>query len=400
MTLRTSRLTRAADLLDWVALYMSRRRLRTLLTAAGTCLGVAAFVAASSLTQTAAASVNAHFDKLRATELRAVPQSGRVDTATWHPADMESRLRQIDGIEHAGIISSIPDGTTLTLAALGQQSSGEQVPLVALSRGAFAAVQPDLHGRAAIGFTTGDTASRTALIGHQLADRLGVSGGLHPIQIHLDGIAFTVAGVIHTTDRRPDLMYSVAVPAGAAETIWADDLEREVLAAVEIGAADVVAQQLPVAIAPAAPDEVLVVSPVEPEQVAGTVGADVHRLSILVGAVLILVGALSIAAATYGAVNERTAEFGLRRAMGAPAAHVGALVVAEASVIGALAGAAGSAVGVVATVLVALSQAWSPVIDVIVVVVAPVGGLAVGLIAGAIPAVKATRLDPIAALRG
>jgi ABC-type antimicrobial peptide transport system permease subunit len=62
-------------------------------------------------------------------------------------------------------------------------------------------------------------------------------------------------------------------------------------------------------------------------------------------------------------------------------------------------GVLGSSVGVLVVVSVAALQSWVPVLDPEVALAAPAIGVAVGVLAGAHPAVRAARLEPVDALR-
>ncbi|MCB0886156.1 MAG: ABC transporter permease, partial [Propionibacteriaceae bacterium] len=100
------------------------------------------------------------------------------------------------------------------------------------------------------------------------------------------------------------------------------------------------------------------------------------------------------------AVMERSAEIGLRRALGATGRHIAAHVVAESASLGILGGVLGTALGLTAVIAIALLRGWSPVIEPALLLWAPLLGLATGAAAGLYPARKATRIEPTEALRG
>ena len=132
--------------------------------------------------------------------------------------------------------------------------------------------------------------------------------------------------------------------------------------------------------------------------------ATVPRLRFVLLAVFSVLALVLAAVGLYGliayAVGTRTREIGIRMALGAQANHVFKLVVAEgARVVG-----FGIILGVLGTL--ALSElaagivfGVSPRDPVVLILVSMVLG-AVGLIAAAIPARRATRIDPNVALRG
>ncbi len=96
---------------------------------------------------------------------------------------------------------------------------------------------------------------------------------------------------------------------------------------------------------------------------------------------------------------ERRTEIGLRRALGARRRHGALQFVTEAAIVCGLGGLAGVSVGWVATLGFALSQHWTPDMP----PAAPIGRLAiavaVGILAGIYPAIRAAWVAPSEALR-
>lgn len=124
------------------------------------------------------------------------------------------------------------------------------------------------------------------------------------------------------------------------------------------------------------------------------------------GAFGIACGAIALVAAGVGIMNimlvsvkERTREIGIRKAVGATRSNILAQFIVEALTLCELGAAAGVLVGVLAGVLIGNQMGVSPSI--------PWGGIAaaisactlIGLVFGTYPAWKASRLDPIDALR-
>jgi putative ABC transport system permease protein len=98
------------------------------------------------------------------------------------------------------------------------------------------------------------------------------------------------------------------------------------------------------------------------------------------------------------AVAERTREIGIRKALGARRRDILAQFLVEAStlsVVGAIIGIAfGFGISLLITSFGLATQValWSVILSVVI-------GAGVGIVAGTVPAMKAARLDPIAALR-
>jgi putative ABC transport system permease protein len=134
-------------------------------------------------------------------------------------------------------------------------------------------------------------------------------------------------------------------------------------------------------------------------------GGEIFSL-IAVGAALLalVIGGLSVVNTMLMAITERTREIGLKRAVGARTRHVVREVVAESSVIGLLGGLAGFLLGLAATAVLNATLA-SAAGGEIFYVTPTLSGLAIGLavalgaVAGLIPSWRASRLDPVMALR-
>jgi len=125
-------------------------------------------------------------------------------------------------------------------------------------------------------------------------------------------------------------------------------------------------------------------------------------LSLLLGAIALIslvVGAIGIANVMLVSVTERTREIGIRLAVGARGRDVLFQFLTEAVALAAVGGIAGLGLGVGAAALMASRAGWptllSPGVMVSTVLLA---GLA-GVVAGFYPALRASRLDPIEALR-
>jgi putative ABC transport system permease protein len=119
-----------------------------------------------------------------------------------------------------------------------------------------------------------------------------------------------------------------------------------------------------------------------------------------IAGISLIVGAIGILTMMWITVRERTAEIGLARAVGASRSQVATLFLAEAAAVATLGGAAGVAVGLGLAALLRRIVPGLPVETPAVFVLAALGvSLAVGVLAGVMPAQRAARLDPIEALR-
>ena len=139
------------------------------------------------------------------------------------------------------------------------------------------------------------------------------------------------------------------------------------------------------------------------EQMLDVLGSILNILTFAVaaiGGISLLVGAIGIVTIMTIAVNERTAEIGLIRALGARQVQVLALFLGEAAALAAVGGLAGLIIGLGIAGLLRLAVPELPVhTPWIYVVLAEFLAVFVGIISGILPARRAARLDPVEALR-
>lgn len=138
------------------------------------------------------------------------------------------------------------------------------------------------------------------------------------------------------------------------------------------------------------------------EEVAAAATETSRVMTVLlasIAGVSMLVGGIGIMNIMLVSVTERTREIGIRMAIGAHGKHILLQFLVESVLLGVLGGLIGILVGAGATRLIAEYADWPAVLSQQAVVFSFSISAAVGIIFGFFPAWKASRLDPIDALR-
>ncbi len=125
-------------------------------------------------------------------------------------------------------------------------------------------------------------------------------------------------------------------------------------------------------------------------------------MSVLLAAIAsvsLLVGGIGIMNIMLVSVTERTREIGIRMAVGARGRDILIQFLIEAVTLSIVGGLLGIALGIIAAKIVAASTGWPTITPWMWVGIACVSSAGIGIVSGFYPAYKASRLDPIEALR-
>lgn len=135
---------------------------------------------------------------------------------------------------------------------------------------------------------------------------------------------------------------------------------------------------------------------IEEEQKMNTAA---NQQLIWIAGISLLVGGIGVMNIMLVTVTERTAEIGLKKAIGAKRRRILAQFLTEASVLTGIGGLLGVLGGIGMSQLISKFMDTPTALSVPAILVAVVFSVLIGLIFGLVPAVKASKLNPIEALR-
>ena len=396
----------ARDLLRLAGGAITSHRLRSVLSMLGIAIGIAAVIVLTSIGEGTRRFILAQFSQFGTNIVQVTP--GRAKTSGI-PGVFGGTTRHLT-IDDAEALARIPGVDRTVPAAFGSArvEAGTRGRSVAIY-----GVTPDIeevwrfHTRLGRMWPPGDPrrASAMTVLGPKLARELFADASPLGETVRIGGRRFRVTGVMEPKGQMLgfDLDDGAFVPVAAAMQLFdlADLAEIDVTYAAPDATARIEADVKRVLTARHGGEEDFTV--VSQEAMLATFGNVMTIVTSAVGAIAgisLVVGAIGILTMMWITVRERTPEVGLIRALGASAPQVATLFLAEAAAVAVLGGAAGVALGLGVAALVRGLVPGLPVATPLrFVVLALLTSLAVGLVAGVLPARRAARLDPIEALR-
>lgn len=358
-------------------------------------LGVAAFIGICSMSASANRRTAERIDALRPELVRVSPTTGAPGAIGGTPTVTARELHALAQVEAAAVADTYetsPVQARIASAPVGSTVIGAEGDLVGSTRstieGQSIAHQDVLPG------------AHVAVVGAAVADRLAIGTISSAPTIWVSGVPFTVIGVVTDSTYLADLIDAIVIPRSTAHDLASTDfISTTAYVRTERGAAAAVGDIIPLHLSPQAPEAWSVAVPRVPIDVSEGISADLRSLTIALSVLVMAIGMVAIANAMMRSVYERTPEIGLRRSLGARGAHIVAMVVLEAGIIGLAAGIIGVIVGSAAALVVASRNGWPAVISTPTLGPAVAAATLAGVLAGLVPGIRAVQVTPSEALR-
>ncbi len=385
-------------------------KIRSGLSLLGILIGVTALIAMMALGQGAKESIESRLSALGTNLLLLRPgslhrgavalEAGTVTRLTM--ADARAVESELDSVRRAaatvdGRVQAVYGGKNWSTRVMGTTSDYAQLK----------SSEPS-YGR---NFTESEDRrrERVALLGTTVAREL--FGEKDPVgeTIRLNQVIFQVIGVLpevgSTGWRDEDDVVMVPIQTAMRRLLgvdYVDNIHVEVNSILEMAQAEREVLELMLRRHRKAPDDTtsFQIRNMADIQEALTATSNVlSRLLLAIAAISLLVGGIGIMNIMLVSVAERTREIGLRKAVGAKASDILSQFLIEASVVSLVGGFLGIALGWAITLLMSQWGGWQATVSTPSVLLAVLFSGGVGILFGMWPAHRASKLNPIDALR-
>ncbi len=394
-----------------------RHRLRALLTTLGIMIGVGAFVTMVALGRGASAAVNARIAAMGTNVLFAFGGFSSMGGARGghgsagnavNDSDVEAIRKNCDAIQHAAPVVEtqaqlVWGGNNWAAPIIGTSPEYIQIRNWTVERGGF------------FGARDVEAGTKVCVLGQNVVDQL--FGGDDPIgqSIRVRTLTCQVIGVMARkgqSGQGQDQDDQVLMPLntvrrklfnmGAGQ---AQALRRIIMSATSAGETHRAQDQVLALLRQrhrtmeGDPDDPQVRDMTEFAQMAQETTKTMTLLLAGIAAVSLVVGGIGIMNIMLVSVTERTREIGIRMAVGAKGRHVLMQFLLEAAVLTMLGGLVGMAIGTGAAKLFSQLMEWPTELGMESYAIGFTFSTLVGVVFGFYPAWRASRLDPIEALR-
>ena len=377
-----------------------QNRMRSFLTILGIMIGVTAVIALVTTISGVSSSISDSFSSMGASTMT-LSATG-TDLQGGLTAENMEEISELDHVE--GVSPSV--SLSVTAARGDAYESGVSV---SGRNDDYFVQEPDTLSRGrAINSIDLDQSLRVCLISEELVETFFYGDDPIGQELYLDGMRFTVVGVLAAdADSSVSSMFSgsnaVIVPYTTALKMNGETLVSSLTLYIDdANAAEIVESELETCLDAIFDYEDDTYSITTMESIADTMESMLSMMSALLGgiaSIALLVGGIGIMNMMLTSVTERTVEIGLKKAIGARPGQIQAQFLIESFLLSMVGGLAGVVLGIALSAILCqvLGTGFSLSYGAIALGVG--FSAAVGVLFGWSPARKASRLNPIDALR-
>jgi putative ABC transport system permease protein len=397
---------------------LDRNRVRSMLTMLGVIIGVAAVIAMVAIGQGATESVKKQIASMGQNQLMIMPGSSSSGAVMFGSGSVQTLSPQ----DATAIARECPsaDAVAVIVRTRAQVVYGDQNWAPATVQGcspSYLTVRDWLVSEGE-NFTEADVknAAQVCLVGQTVVENLFQNESPVGKRIRLKGLPFRIVGVLDrkgastfgsdqddvlllpwTTSKKKlsgssfNNVDQILVTAPTAKALT--PLQEEIRTVLRVN------HHLQREKGPEAMDDFTIRNMAELLSAMTATTTVMTSLLAAIASVSLLVGGIGIMNIMLVSVTERTREIGLRMAVGAGSRDVLSQFLVEAVVLSGLGGLIGIALGSGGAIAASRVAHWPAMVSVEAIVLAVVFSGAVGVIFGFYPAWRASRLDPIEALR-
>lgn len=390
---------------------LGRARLRMALAILGIVVGIACVVAMVSLGEGAVVTMRQQLQVLGRNVIIVTPGSitrsglraGMGSTLTLVPSDVDAMRVECPSV------ALVSPGVLGSIQAVFENRN-RATTLVGVSVDYFAIRDWDVGLGRVFDASDEERADKVCVLGDKVARSLFPDAGALGNVVRLGAAPFRVIGVLAPKGhgiggQDQDDVIMVPWTTGARRVMGVRHLNIIIAsarsAAMVAGAALEVAQLLRRrhGTRPDEPEDFAVKSLSEVQAVERRIAEVMMKLIVVVALAAMGVGGIGVMNIMLVSVLERTREIGLRMAVGARPRQVMLQFLAESVILTSLGGLAGVLLGAGTSVVIPLVFHWQTRLTVAPIVASFVFSAMVGIIFGMYPAIRASRMDPIEALR-
>lgn len=387
------------DLLGVAWTGLMSRRIRTVMIMLGPVIGVAAMVCAVGLTESAKGQLQAELAEL-GTNLIIAQAGGTFGSQNpTFPADAVQRVDAVSTVQSAAATTNLSAVITLPIKGASTYYEAFPVPVRAAGLGLPTVLQaPVIDGRW-LDPSDLNLHLNSVVLGAGIARQYGyLPGEIRTVQ--LNNTTFGVVGVLADVPLDPDLDNAVFITEWSARHVFhTAGLPNQLYIRAMPGTTAETALAIPTAINLGGPDQVSTQVPSDVLEASAQANKTLQEVALFAGLLALSVGGLGIANVMSISVIQRSAEIGIRRAVGHSRSKIGLQFLLESLFVGLLGGAIGAALGVGIVYVVSAVAGWVVVISYADIPLWMSLALLVSVVAGLFPSIKAARLEPLETLR-